>query len=474
MLEKLSQVPWARLGHAYGSASDVPDQIRALRSGDAAVREAARRALNGNIFHQGTRYEASAFAVPFLLELLADPVTPERADLLALLTSLAIGVDESWLPGPFPVASYREQAAGGEPILRAAPLPSYDDDSVFRYVEALDDRGRESMFAFIELSAYDAVRTGVPLFRDLLSAGEPRLRVAAAYALAWFPEDASAIRPALIAGTSDPNPAVAATALVSLGLLIAPTSTSTDLATADVTLVAATRTPADTTETTLARFTRSSPCTAEPNPDPATQAIPARLDRTEVVPAGTTVVAVAFGAAGDDGAAIIRAALGDGRELVRWGAAVALAGLDGPATGRAVAEELLKWAGRSGSRVPEVPFLDGDLSGLAGLALRQLGDEHADAAFEALLVRIPAVSGPDALPVVGEALRRAFPGGRVGETACFADLDQLQQRLLRKLAESPTTWQWGESGLFANFTLLVNAYGLPRNAEDMRAFVTTN
>ncbi|GID60441.1 hypothetical protein [Actinoplanes couchii] len=393
MLEKLSEVPWARLGHAYGSAADVPDQIRALRSPDMAVRDAARRSLNHNIVHSGTRYEASAFAVPFLLELLADPATPERADLLALLTSLAIGEDESWLPGPFPVASYREQAAGGEPILRAAPLPSYEDDSVFRYVEALDDRGRESMFAFIELSAYDAVRAGVPLFRDLLSAADPGLRVAAAYALAWFPEEAAVVERALTASAADPDPAVAATALVALFLSGGP-------------------------------------------------------------------------------GAIFREALGDGRALVRWAAAVTVAGLDGPATGQAAVDELLGWAGRGRARFPAVPFLGGDLSGLAGLALRRLGDTHAGAAFETLLVRIPAVSGPEALPVVGEALRRAFPAGPVGSAVRFADLDQLQQKLLLKLADSPTTWQWGESGIFANFTLMVNAYGLPHSVEDMRSFVS--
>ncbi|HWS35161.1 MAG TPA: hypothetical protein VN408_20770 [Actinoplanes sp.] len=426
MLEKLSEVPWARLGHAYGSAADVPDQIRALRTGDAA----ALRALNGNIVHQGTRYEASAFAVPFLIELLAGPATPARADLLALLTRLAIGDDESWLPGPFPVASYREQAAGGEPILRAAPLPSYEDDSVFRYVEALDDRGRESMFAFIELSAYDAVRAGVPLYRDLLSAADPRLRIGAAHLLAWFPEAAPATIHSLIASAADPDPAVAATAVVALGLLSG-------------------------------------------RPETATAGLP--------VPAGpagaTTSGATAWGTAtvalpgGGDGPAAVREALRDGRELVRWAAAVASAVLDGPATSRTAVDELLAWTGRTGCPVPEIPFLGGDLAGLAGLALRQLGDAHAGAAFEALLVRIPAVSGPDALPVVGEALRRAFPSGPVPAAARFTDLDRSQQRLLRSLADSPTTWQWGEHGIFANFTLMVNAYGLPHSAEAMHSFV---
>lgn len=97
-----------------------------------------------------------------------------------------------------------------------------------------------------------------------------------------------------------------------------------------------------------------------------------------------------------------------GTDLVRWGAAVALARLHGPAADAAVATELLAWAGGDGPSRPEIPYLDGDTAGYAGLALRQIGDAYADAAFDALLARIPVVSGPQALPVVGEALRRAF------------------------------------------------------------------
>src|SRR5690349_20464965 len=110
MLAGLSHVAWAELEHAYGSAADVPHLIRALASPDPQERENARWGLYGNIFHQGTRYQASAYAVPFLLELLADPAMPDRVDILTLVTLLAIGYDESWLPDGFPIASYRQHA----------------------------------------------------------------------------------------------------------------------------------------------------------------------------------------------------------------------------------------------------------------------------------------------------------------------------------------------------------------------------
>jgi hypothetical protein len=397
MLEGLSDVAWAELEHAYGSAADVPDLIRALRAADPEARKKARWHLYGNIFHQGTRYEASAYAVPFLLELLADPATPERTELMGLLTSLAIGYDESWLPDGFPAASYRERAVGGEEVLRAAPTPTgdEDDDSGYRYWESLDEQQQERMFAHIELAVYDAVRAGVPLFCALLADDDPRLRVSAAYALAWFGEDAATSVAPLASAAGDPEASVGATALVALGLT----------------------------------------------------------------------------GAGDTTAQTIQAALSDHRDIVRWGAAVALAKLHGHNADTSVATELLTWAGGDSDSRTEIPYLDGDVAGFAGLALSQLGDIHADPAFDALLARIPLVNGPESLPVVGEALRRAFPDGRIAADVRFADLDPEQQRLLRALAASPSTWGWGQYGNFGNFSLMISEYGLPHSAEAMGSFV---
>jgi hypothetical protein len=73
--------------------------------------------------------------------------------------------------------------------------------------------------------------------------------------------------------------------------------------------------------------------------------------------------------------------------------------------------------------------------------------------------------------VVGEALRRAFPDGRIAADVRFADLDQRHQRLLRTLAASPDTWGFSRFTIFANFSLMVGAYGLPSSAEAMASFV---
>ncbi len=89
MLERLDEVPWSTLTHAYGSAGDVPDLLRALASADPDEREAALSELHGNVWHQGTVYPATPHVVPLLLELLAEPGLEGKAGLLGYVARLA-------------------------------------------------------------------------------------------------------------------------------------------------------------------------------------------------------------------------------------------------------------------------------------------------------------------------------------------------------------------------------------------------
>jgi hypothetical protein len=91
MLEGLDRIDWSKLHHAYGPASDVPGQLRALASAEAQTREEALYELFGNIWHQGTVYEASAHTVPFLIELLREPSVEGKVGILNLLECLATG-----------------------------------------------------------------------------------------------------------------------------------------------------------------------------------------------------------------------------------------------------------------------------------------------------------------------------------------------------------------------------------------------
>ncbi len=73
MLEGLDKINWKNLQHAYGSANDVPDLIRALALeaplGDIEDDElgfsfdnSASYKLSSSIFHQGTIFEATSYA----------------------------------------------------------------------------------------------------------------------------------------------------------------------------------------------------------------------------------------------------------------------------------------------------------------------------------------------------------------------------------------------------------------------------
>src|SRR5258708_25831389 len=93
MLDRLDDIPWNRLTHAHGPAEDVPDLLRRLRTARAEMMDEQSPLwhLFGTIWHQGTVYEATAYAVPFLIELAACPLVPDRLGILELLASIATG-----------------------------------------------------------------------------------------------------------------------------------------------------------------------------------------------------------------------------------------------------------------------------------------------------------------------------------------------------------------------------------------------
>ncbi|MDP3274945.1 MAG: hypothetical protein Q8Q09_07075 [Deltaproteobacteria bacterium] len=91
MLAELDAIDWSKLSHAYGPATDVPDMLRALNARDEeTVRDALAHAFS-NIFHQGTRYTATAEAIPFVAHIAESKRGPERAQVLSLLTHCIAG-----------------------------------------------------------------------------------------------------------------------------------------------------------------------------------------------------------------------------------------------------------------------------------------------------------------------------------------------------------------------------------------------
>ena len=72
-LDELDRVPWADLDHAYGTGKlgpelyeDVAATLRRFGDSLPGAFEAAVHALFSNLCHQGTIYESTAFAIPFL------------------------------------------------------------------------------------------------------------------------------------------------------------------------------------------------------------------------------------------------------------------------------------------------------------------------------------------------------------------------------------------------------------------------
>lgn len=95
MFAGIDEVDWASMEHAYGPADDVPALLRGLASADPSEREAALDGMYGAVHHQGDVYACTLACIPFLFELVVDPLVPDRGGIVELLTSIGgIDVDE--------------------------------------------------------------------------------------------------------------------------------------------------------------------------------------------------------------------------------------------------------------------------------------------------------------------------------------------------------------------------------------------
>jgi hypothetical protein len=171
LLEGLDEIDWGSLQHAYGSAKDVPGQIRDLASRSKRHREKALWELHGNIWHQHTVYEATAPAVPFLAEVaLADSVPDETGDaVILLLAEIADG--ESYLD------VHQDFLDGGGAEIDEAALARE-----LHWVAAAHERVRE---------------VADPFWRFLDPSVAPARRLATAYLASKFPERSEWLVPRL-------------------------------------------------------------------------------------------------------------------------------------------------------------------------------------------------------------------------------------------------------------------------------------
>ena len=116
-LDELDHVPWAELAHAYGTGKlgpelyeDVAGTLRQLGESRPRAFEEAVHALSSNLCHQGTIYQATAFAVPFLAAIAAgaDRTPNQVVAFVAVFASIGIAASfeapsgspaGSWGPG---------------------------------------------------------------------------------------------------------------------------------------------------------------------------------------------------------------------------------------------------------------------------------------------------------------------------------------------------------------------------------------
>lgn len=181
-LADVDAVSWHRLHHAYGPATDVPDQLRALRSRDTARRADALACLSGNVYHQGTRWQASQAVVPFLVALIDDPETPDRTSVVGLLRRIAVG-DRRDDGLPF---DPRQAFAAGD----AFDGPEHDNlvQRFYAEEELSADEGRMLDAAAVRWAADSYFAAAARLTTIIRWASDPDDQVAAhaVALLAWF------------------------------------------------------------------------------------------------------------------------------------------------------------------------------------------------------------------------------------------------------------------------------------------------
>lgn len=386
MLEGLTDIKWEELEHAYGDASDVPNLIQELLSEDPDVRDQALWSLYGNIFHQGTRYEATTYAIPFIFEIIRAPKTEEKVDLVKFTVDLALGYPEAYLPKGPNVENW---------IVDAEELKNDIDSEVDDWINHIDH--------FIK--CYKAVLKEVPTYYDCLENEDEDLRVMAIFALAWFREtasqSASKIRELL---KNEKNENVIASALISLSMLDAYQDVKTDA-------------------TEIKKYLTDN------NPD-----------------------------------------------IIRISASIALINMMEHDVDDEVLDYLiinLPMIAELEMSVYDFPWNDGEVMGFVSEVLKFYGLESPEKIIPPMCKVLKTLSGFRSFDLTYSLLWMVFPDASTDNPWILNKLDKYQKMVLRVLANNPNIWLLdGEE--FANFTLLMEDYNLPKSVSELRTFLNLN
>lgn len=221
MLEGLDSIHWSRYYHAYGSADDIPGLVRAFTSPDSELRGRACYDLMNRLAHQGTRWEASHLAIPFLCELVKEPSTPDRSSVMMCMLRIALG--DSWL----------DESTLPYPPSRFAVVDGMDAEAYHSITAALYDagvEGSEADTAIIEMlgivwerDSYTAMSRNARALLTIALDDDPTVARYAIASVPWFPDIhryALSVLIELIA--THPVPTTRATAALTAGLLHMP------------------------------------------------------------------------------------------------------------------------------------------------------------------------------------------------------------------------------------------------------------
>jgi hypothetical protein len=439
MLETLDTIDWTNLEHAYGRASDVPETLRMLASPDPKIREKGYYTVYGNIFHQGTRYEATAYAVPFLYEMLREPNTPERGQLVSLLVSLAMGYENEFLPFGFDPAEYfsflnTPETQGKMECARELGI-FYGDEDDDDEEDGLSYEEREELYevklGFAIRDTYRAVENGVPDIIALLDDPDAEVRIQAAHALAWFPERTTDSLPALRRAYGNAStPHERANILPALGILARAAGDKSDIELLTSLL--------DEGQPNIVRQT-------------------AAIALTTLLEAETPA----------DALAILMEASADERDESE--------------------EETATKAGEENKEDSEaLPWNEGDLPGYAGMVLQAAAEGREAEIVTALCTALRTGPAMRSLSLTGVLLHLVFGGAWEGKTA--ADLTPLQRQALEAIAEygawtiafEEMPYGMPESagsipphGDFGNYRILMSNYALPSSRDELQALLNS-
>jgi len=169
VLNNLKKTNWQKPTLTSDEPIDIPTLMRNLASDDIYTRGKAMYDLYNNIWYQGRVYAATAFVVPFLIELLQAPSIQDKDGILVLLAHIARGRSS------------------------LAVQPRSEEE---RYKPEFRQK-REPESAWME-DAHNATRHGVETYLALLENDDPKIRICAPYTLACFQECSAQIIPTLL------------------------------------------------------------------------------------------------------------------------------------------------------------------------------------------------------------------------------------------------------------------------------------